>query len=218
MLQAENYQVIKMRNDYYPPGEVTSLLKTNLITEITGKILESRLETKAVVNPIFFNEEIFLLLHAVCQRLIPQTERLSKVDLAGLFDEQLAKGTGNGWRYNDMPPDEVAYKSGLQGINETSKLEFDKAFILLEDKEQDIILHSVQSGNAKGKTWEQLPSDKFFEELLASLVELYYSHPDAKDETGDISFADARGWQQTGLNELEVYQPLPLRNITNDRE
>jgi hypothetical protein len=58
-----------------------------------------------------------------------------------------------------------------------------------------------------------VPANKFFEELLASLAELYYSHPLAKEEIGEVAFADKKGWQQIGLNQLESHEPLPIKTV-----
>ncbi len=50
----------------------------------------------------------------------------------------------------------------------------------------------------------------FFEELLAQIVEIYYSRPEAKEEIGEVAYADAKGWQKIGLNEMEIREPKPL--------
>lgn len=216
MLPAVNYQVISMRNDYYPMGTARGLLQTDLVKEQTRKVLKNRLEKEEITTPIFFGAEAFNILHSVSMRLIPQPERSDKIDVAGLLDAQLAAGNGNGWRYTQMPPDKEAYLSGLHGINETAELMFGKVFVLLEEAKQDEVLTAIQSNVARGKLWEQMPANIFFEELLASLVELYYSHPIAKEEIGEVAYADAKGWQKIGLNELEAHEPLPIKTTGDD--
>lgn len=204
-----------MRNDTYPPGTVSALLDTDLVTSETRNVLKERLEWKEITEPSFFDRETFITLHAVCNRLLPQTYLQYGVDLAGCLDSILAEGKGNGWRYNEMPPDDRAHLSGLYGINETSKIMFGAGFPLLEDAEQDEVLRSVQDNNAEGKTWETMPAHLFFEELLAQLVEIYYGHPYGKEEIGEVAMADAKGWQKIGLNELEAHEPEVL-NTTID--
>ncbi|MBA3648703.1 MAG: gluconate 2-dehydrogenase subunit 3 family protein [Chitinophagales bacterium] len=199
-----------MRNDFYPPGSVRALLNTDSVTPQTRDILNGRLQKKEIINPCFFNKEMFVTLRHICERLIPQPNRLHKVDLPGFLDEMLFKGEGNGWRYNQMPPDNEAFIKGMQGIEETSKLMFDAPFILLDITNQDKVLHSIQKDLAPGKTWQTIPSNLFFEELLAQLVEIYYSHPQAKEEIGEVAMADANGWQKIGLNELEPREPKAL--------
>lgn len=211
MLPVANYQAIEMRNDHYPSGTVSALLQTNLVREQTTIVLKNRLNKEDTIFPLFFDTETFLILRSVCMRLIPQKHRSYKIDLPGLLDEKLSAGNGNGWRYNQLPPDKEAYLSGLQGINETSQLMFGEEFTILKEAKQDVVLQSIQSGVAKGKVWEEMPSALFFEELLSSLVQLYYSHPIAKEEIGEVAFADAKGWQKIGLNQLEEHEPLRIK-------
>ncbi len=90
---------------------------------------------------------------------------------------------------------------------------YDKTFDLLAEAEQDDVLSDVQSGKAKGKIWEQMPASLFFQELLTSLTELYYSHPLAKEEIGEVAFADGKGWQSIGLNEHEEHEPLSIKQV-----
>ncbi len=88
---------------------------------------------------------------------------------------------------------------------------YNEKFIDLTEAGQDEVLVKVQSGNAAGKTWKQMPSRLFFEELLTLLTELYYSHPLAKEEIGEVAFADGKGWQNIGLNEHEAHEPLSIK-------
>jgi len=199
-----------MRDDHYPPGSVSALLNTDSVTPQTRDVLIGRLERKKILSPSFFDKDIFITLQCVCERLLPQPGRENKIDLAGSLDEMLNEGKGNGWRYNEMPPDNEAFIKGMQGIDETSKLMFDAAFIQINVTQQDKVLTSIQKNIAPGKTWKTIPANLFFEELLAQIVEIYYSHPEAKEEIGEVAFSDANGWQKIGLNEMEIREPKPL--------
>lgn len=212
MLPVENYQAINMRNDYYPPGTVTALLETDLVTPVTHHILKARIETKDITVPRFFNAEMFITLQAVSRRLIPQTGE-KKVDVAGILDTQLTAGRSHGWRYDAMPPDNKAFIDGLNGINETAMLLFASPFHLLNDELQDMVLRAVKCTMAPGEIWKKIPSHRFFEELNAALVEIYYSHPLAHENIGVVAMADAKGWQKIGLNELEVHEPKNINAV-----
>lgn len=204
-----------MRNDIYLQGTVTALVDTDLVTPQTRDVLKERLERKEIIQPVFFDSETFLVLRAVCNRLLPQPNRKKAVDVAGCLDSILAEGKGNGWRYDKMPADKQAYLTGLYGIDETSIIMFGAAFKLLDETKQDKVLHSIQHNTAEGETWDTMPGHLFFEELLAQLVELYYSHPYAKEEIGEVAMADAKGWQKIGLNELEPHEPKVLNKKVN---
>ncbi len=200
-----------MKHDHYPEGTVESLLQTDLVTLPTRRVIEKRLEQKTITTPCFFSDKSFITLHIVCDRLIPQ-ERENPVDIAGVLDDFLAENKGNGWRYDSMPPDQEAFTLGLLGIDQTSQLLFKKHFHEIGIIHQEEILHSIQSGNVEGNVWQQLSSSLFFEELLAAVVEIYYSHPAARDEIGEVSMADAMGWKKIGLNEREAQEPEPLND------
>lgn len=211
-----------MANEQYPTDTVQGLLNTDLVNQNTSAILKNRLEQPDTIVAKTFDEPTFGILKAVCSQLIPQTDRLDKIDLAGMLDEQLADGKGNGWRYDKMPTDETAFKLGMKGIDETAEAMFGDNFTDLDDAEQDGVLNAIQKGEAQGKIWEEMPAKLFFEELLTSITELYYSHPTAKNEIGEVAFADAKGWENIGLNELAPQEPKPIVNniqpINNDSE
>ncbi len=200
-----------MRNDHYPPGTVQALLSTDLVSESTRYVLQQRLEKIPVATPLFFDADTFITLRAVCMRLIPQPEEQRMVDLAGWLDSALAKGKGNGWRYDTMPEDGKAFTMGLNGIKETSVRMFGRHFHLLATKEQDEVLSLVQKGTLSDPVWQLIPASLFFEELLAALVEQYYSHPFAKEAIGEVAMADAKGWKKIGLNEHEAHEPEAIR-------
>ncbi len=207
-----------MTNDHYPTGSVRTLLQTDLVKPTTQAVLKDRFQKEKRIVPVFFDAKNFETLTSVCMRLIPQHDCAEVVDLPGLLDEQLSAGTGKGWRFNQMPDDKIVYTTGLYGINETAELMYNEKFIDLTEAGQDEVLVKVQSGNATGKTWKQMPSRLFFEELLTLLTELYYSHPLAKEEIGEVAFADGKGWLNIGLNEHEVHEPLSIKNKADDKQ
>ena len=192
------------------------MLKTDEVTAATRVILNKRLEKKEITQPSFFNKESFDLLHAVCDCLIPQNGDNKKIDLAGSLDEALNKNDGKGWRYDKMPPINKAFIMGIDGIQETSQLIFDEPFQQLDITKQEYVLTLIQTKTAVGKVWETLPSNLFFEELLAMITEIYYSHPLALEEIGVVAMADAKGWTKTGLNNLEDREPRLIKKSNAD--
>jgi len=194
----------------YPEGTVRALLATDLVTPQTRAVLLARLEGSRGPDHRVLDGAAFATLRAVCARLIPQPDRSDPVDLAGAVDDRLARGEGNGWRYAVMPPDAEAYRRGLLGVDESARAMFGAAFVLLDEGSQDAVLRAVQRREAVGAVWQALPADRFFEELLAEVAECYYSHPLAQEEIGYVGFADARGWQAVGLNQLAPHEPRAM--------
>ena len=93
-----------------------------------------------------------------------------------------------------MPPDGKMLIKGLEGINETAALTFEKNFIKLKKEEQLAVLKEIQKGAPAGNTWKQLSPKKFFEELLAETVEIFFSFPTVQLSIGYTGMADAKGW------------------------
>lgn len=205
-----------MQSPHYPPGTVRALLDTDLMTPATREVIQARLEPRPAAEPQFFDPQIFQTLRAVCDRLIPQADRAEPVELAAALDERLAGGMCDGWRYASMPPDEDAYVRGLQGLDEDTQARFGADFVALDWAQQDEVLLAVQRGDAQGATWDTLPAERFFEELLAELCECYYSDPLTHEEIGYVGMADAHGWQAIELNQRAAHEPHALDDTHDD--
>ncbi len=197
---------------HYPDGTVRALLETDQVTDVTRRTLTERLNALPRSNPTFFTSDECTLLQAVCERLVPQTDRPEQIDIAGGIDERLTENKSNGWRYDTMPPDREAYRLGLKAINESAQALFDQPFLTLSNDQQDQVLSAVQRMDAPGETWQHLPGDRFFEELLAEVVEIYYSHPLTQETIGYVGMADVPGWKRVGLNQLEEREPKPVQS------
>jgi gluconate 2-dehydrogenase gamma chain len=170
-------------------GSVLDLINSDHVTPATRSALLERLRKPAVTEPTFFSEAEFKRFQLVCNQLIPQ-ETEEQIDLAGPIDERLANGTTNGWRYDDLPNDGEAYRLFLTGINQTAEALFDHPFDTITADQRDTVLLAVQQGEATGPAWQNLPADRFFEELLAEVTEVYYSHPMAQQQIGYTGMAD----------------------------
>ena len=180
--------------------KVADLLASDAVTEPTFIALQKRLGKKEGESQ-FFSDYDFKLLNTVCDRLVDQDPTDRFVNIALLIDDRLTQGLCDGWRYDDMPPDYIMLPQGLKGIDETAGLVYQKAFMELEKQGQLNILNAVQQGRATGKTWLSLSSKRFFEELLAETVEIFFSNPAVQLHIGYKGMADAYGWENIGLNE-----------------
>lgn len=194
---------------HYPSGTVSALLDTDYVTPVTANALRERLK-KASSSPSFFDENHFALLSVVCDRLIAQDSENRLVNIANFIDERLKDNTGDGWRYNNMPPDDQMYLIGLRGILETSEIMFAADFLQISEQQQSDVLHIIQDGTAPGNAWKDMSPAIFFEELLAETTEIFYSNPVVQEEIGYVGMADARGWIRIGLNEKDAIEPDAL--------
>lgn len=194
-----------MADRSYPAGSVVALLATDLVTPPTRHALAKRLERLPPSEPRFFDAAAFRTMRAVCAKLIPQPEPF--IDLAAALDARLADGPGDGWRYSSLPPDGELHGAGAAGIDEAASLRFGRGFAELPADEQDSVLRLIEAGAAPGSVWAQIDGARYFEELLAALVDIFYAHPLAQGEIGYAGMADARGWTLIGLDEREAHEP-----------
>ena len=116
-------------------------------------------------------------LGAVLARVLPQAGP-DRIDLAARMDAALAAGTGDGWRYANLPPDADACRAGLAAMDDLSHAAGEKDFAAMALDRQDDILAVAASGEAVlqgGWTGEQM--QRWFEDLRAEAVKLYVAHP-----------------------------------------
>ena len=192
-------------SNIYPAGTVRALLATDHVTAATRAALQERL-APAPYQPRFFDPAAYALLEAVAARLLPQPERTVPIALAPALDQRLAENRGDGWRYDALPADGEALRLGLAGMEASAQQQFQRGFRDLAPTEQDAVLRAVQTGQTTAG--QPLPTRRFFEDLLAELVELYYCHPLAQEEIGYVGMADLPGWTRIGLNEREDREPV----------
>ena len=187
-----------------------SFLESDLVTAPTRAVLQARLGTPGEQMPRFFTTTEHETLRAVADRFFPQGDPSAIAGARAALDGRLAEGAGDGWRYESLPPDGEAMRRGLCGLEETARHRWGERFTTLDNARQEEILAEVQRGLVTGGEWHGLPPERFFEELLAELAALYYSHPQVQvTEIGSIGMADGRGWRRLGLNEREDWEPAP---------
>ena len=172
----------------------------------TREVIEARLTR--VPARRFLAPEAWRTLEAVCARIVPQPDRPERpVPIAPWIDQQLEEGTGEGFRFEDMPPQREAWQRGLAGIDDEARRRFGAAFSALVPECQDAVLRAVQCGEVVGAAWEHLPPQRFFEvTLLPRIVGTYYAHPDAWSEVGFGGPASPRGYARLGPDQRDPWE------------
>ncbi|MGI8495312.1 MAG: GMC family oxidoreductase, partial [Pyrinomonadaceae bacterium] len=198
----------------FPSKNIRELLESDSVTEPTRKALSERFDFNPNYAPRFFNRKEFDTLKAICDALAPSG--VVPCDfVAGEIDKRLFENTGNGWRYDEMPPDGDAYRIALPIFDRIAQRHFTRDFAAITNEQRVEIVRKMRDG---GEMFGEIPpkfsAARFFEEIFAEFVELFYSHPLVLEEIGYIGFADARGWNlevqsskfkvQSRENELRV--------------
>jgi hypothetical protein len=192
----------------YPDYDVMALDKWRHDWDAkTRQLVLDRL--RQVPTRSFFSAEAFATLEAVCQRLLPQEDRPAelRIPIAPFIDQRLAQGTGDGYRYEDMPWDDAAYCLGMLGINQASRALYSgAAFMDLDANAQDAVLAAIEDGDPPGDVWQQLPARRFFRLLIQDMIAVYYAHPAAWNEIGFQGPASPRGHIRLALGKRDPWE------------
>jgi hypothetical protein len=178
----------------YPDYDVLDKWESADWDDQTREVVRRRLEDVPPVR--FFTPEEARLLEAVCDRILPGSERGHRVPIVPWIDEKLFHDWRDGYRYEDVPPLREAWRLGLSGIDESARLlHGGRAFAELAADAQDDVLRRVARGEAPGSAWKHgLPSSRFFRDVLClTAVKIYYAHPTVWTEIGYSGPSSPRG-------------------------
>ncbi len=182
-----------MIKDLYPDADV--LAQRGHWDEATRRVIMDRVHN---VPPFrYFDDHRRATLEALCARVIPQTHRPpdKRVPIAPWIDQHCYHHVISGFRFDNMPPDEIAWELGLKGLDEASQSLLGGRFIDLDDEKQDSVLRAIQEGNPPGEVWQQLPVGRWWVYIaLRQITGTYYAHPYAWDEIGFGGPAYPRGY------------------------
>ena len=80
---------------------------------------------------VSFRQRKPALLGAVIDRVMPQDDRAEgrTIPILPVLDERLYKNSLNGFRYEDMPPDQEAYRLAIKAIEEMAQERFRESFV-----------------------------------------------------------------------------------------
>jgi len=182
-----------MIEDRYPGSDI--LGQRGHWDEATRKIVMDRVHN--VPQFKFFNEHERDLLEALCDCVIPQQHRPPerRVPIAPFIDQRCLHHAIDGFRFEGMPPQEMAWRKGLAGIDEAAHAMHGHGFTELNRAAQDEVLERVREGHPPGQSWKGMSVDRFWKAIvLRQIAGVYYAHPFAWDELGFGGPAYPRGY------------------------
>lgn len=191
----------------YYPG-FSTLAQQQYWEEATRKLV---LERVSQVPPIrFFTADEALLFAAIADRVLPQDDRdeAHRIPIVNGLDERLFEKKGNGYRYEQMPPDGEAYRLGLKAIEEIARHLHGRGFREIDPLQQDQVLQALHDSRppAAHEIWSRMPVGRFWQMLVSDVVEQYYAHPLAWDEIGFGGPAYPRGYMRLEEGEPEPWE------------
>ena len=96
----------------------------------------------------------------------------------------------------DLAEQREFFDAGLEAIDSEALTRFDTRFADVSPDQQVVILEGIERGSVNTR-WPIAP-DQFFEMLVRTTAEGYYSDPEQGGNKGSIS------WAMTGFQEVEV--------------
>ena len=185
--------------------QVIRLVDGGYVRKPTAAVLFERVDSENVTDPKFLSKREYEILVSLvgCLRP-PHADRPTPLQIASCIDVRLDEGTGDGWRYANMPGDGIAHKRGLECLDQEAIKIFSEAFSKIESSEANSLIHRLQRGSCSIE-WP-FPADRFIEEVLAEVVTVAYSHPAVQESIGYVGYADAKGWTRIGLGQKEEWE------------
>ncbi len=201
----------------FPPENIRELLDSDFVTEPTRRALNERFDYDRDYTTRFFDAREFDTVKAICDALAPS--RFVPCEfVAQEIDRRLFENKGNGWRYDEMPPDGDAYRVALPVFDRAAQDVFAEDFARITNEQRVEIVRKMRGG---GEIFDDVQpkfsAARFFEEIFAEFVEIFYSHPLVLEEIGYIGFADAKGWDlAVQSSKFKVQSPDNELRMTND--
>lgn len=189
---------------------------------VNGRLREALLARAEADDPAYQPRALdpvgLSILRAACDRVLPQ-DGPDRIDLAARIDARLASGAGDGWRFAKLPPDAEAYSLALRTLDAAARAAHAKPFVVLDAKEQDALLESLETGTVSGDLdAEQMGF--WFEDLRADVARTYLAHPLAlarMDFSGIGAGGDTDplpGFRDIGIGQREAWEPCTLPETT----
>jgi hypothetical protein len=195
-----------MIQDRYPVADI--LAQRGHWDDATRRVILDRVQN---VPPFrYFGPHQRATLEALCDRVLPQSHRPAdrRVPIAPWIDQYCSQGTVTGFRFDDMPPNPIAWDRGLDGLDQTAQAMFEGTFIALDAGQRDQALESIRRGDPPGEVWQGLPARRWWIYVaLRQITGVYYAHPFAWDEIGFGGPAYPRGYVALNHGAPEPWEP-----------
>ncbi|HZP73430.1 MAG TPA: gluconate 2-dehydrogenase subunit 3 family protein [Gaiellaceae bacterium] len=188
----------------YPTYDV--LTQTRHWDDVTRRVILDRVENVPEIE--FFTPSEVDTLKAFCDVVTAQDEE-PRIPVLSYVDQKLAKGTGDGYQYFDLPTDGETWRRFARGLDEEAQRRSYESYAAAPLDVQVYIVHDVSQAKVRGGTWETLNVGRAWSLVMRYVVQAFYSHPWAWNEIGFGGPAYPRGYGAFGspyLGERESWE------------
>jgi hypothetical protein len=158
----------------------------------------------------FFTSDEAAVAGALLDQLLDQRSE-PRVPVLQMVDARLADGETDGWHYDDMPPDDVAWRRSLAALDEESRTTRGQGFAACSWHEQSRLVAGVQE--RADADWHGLRADRLWSLWTRYACTAFYSHPWAWNEIGFGGPAYPRGYKNARVGGREPWEVRERRPV-----
>jgi hypothetical protein len=190
-----------------------ALLKGPRTSPQTRAVLHRRLSAPAPITTGVIPADQLPLLRALVACIIPTPG----FDLTARLAASLVSGPGDGWRFDALPADAEAWRTGLASLDAAAHSAFNLGFVSLYPDQQHALLQRALDGDLGGRgllgslgvgdsaaLFTDRQMQQWFEDVRTALARLYAADPRTLDRIGFTGFADEEGFSHIQLGQPEV--------------
>lgn len=196
----------RVQPGYYPKWNV--MREYRYWDAATRNVVEERLQAPKPLQ--VFTPDEAATLTAVFDRVLPQDDRLpsQRIPLLPLLDQRLTDNRIEGYRYEDMPSDQEAYRLAVRALKIMAQEQYRSGFAALTVTSQEVLLQSLADGQplAAGDLWAQMNVKRFWTLLVSDACSAYYAHPWSWNEVGFGGPAYPRGYMRLENGDTEPWE------------
>lgn len=167
--------------------------------DVTAGVVLSRLDPEPEIS--FFTSEEQVTAAALFDQLLGQ-DCEPKIPVLLLVDRRLALNQTDGWRYDDMAEDGVAWHETLAYLDDDAKHGHEARFHSLSWEVQGALVQQVHDA----ATWHGLCGSRVWSLWTRYASTAFYSHPWAWNEIGFGGPAYPRGYKALGVDKREGWE------------
>ncbi len=167
-------------------------------------------ETTAVVlkrlappGPLqFFTTQEERAVRALVDLLLDQYEE-PRIPVTEMIDARLRDREFDGYRYDTMPDDDVAWQRSIAGLDDDARERHGVPFAALAPEDRTALVLEVRFG--EGTRWG-MPAARVYDLWMRYACSAFYSHPWAWNEIGFGGPAYPRGYKALGVGKREPWE------------
>lgn len=149
---------------------------------------------------------------SLCQQLLGASDDHADglgIAVVNMIDQRLAANQTDGWHYEDMPPDDQAWRLSLAALDREANDQFGASFALCSPEQQHNLVQSVRDLDAA--RWHDMTAQHVWSLWTRYSCTAFYSHPAAWNEIGFPGPAFPRGYKNRGLDAREPFEVRDAR-------